>query len=203
MKYFYHPYSPNCRKTTALLNFLELGEERIVVDLPKGEQMRPEFLALNPNGMVPTLLDGETVVTESNAIMIYLAEKTRSYLWPADLTLRTKVLQWLFWEQSHFMFACGTVFYQRMIKPMIGQEPDQSRVEEGIKKFRRTAKVLNESLVQQRYLVADRLTLADWAVASQLTFADKIGLPVVDHPSVVRWLALLDEMPAWKASAPR
>ena len=57
MRYYYHPFSPNCRKTTAVLESLGLAEERIVVDLPKGEQLTPEVLAVNPNGMVPALTD--------------------------------------------------------------------------------------------------------------------------------------------------
>ncbi len=202
MKYFYHPISPNCRKTTALLDFLDLKAERIVVDLPKGEQMKPEFLAVNPNGMVPTLSDGTTVVRESNVISIYLAEKAGSEIFPADSARRYRVMEWMFWEQSHFMFACGTVFFQRLIKPMLGQDVDEGKVEEGIKKFRRHAKVLNAVLEEDRYLVGDKLSLADWAVAGHLSFADKIGLPVGEFPAVERWLSLLDETPAWKAAAP-
>ena len=93
MKYYFHPVSPNCRKTTALLDFLCLEADRIIVDLPKGEQMKPLFLAVNPNGMVPTLSDGETVLTESNVIMMYLAENADSDIWPQDSAKRFRVME--------------------------------------------------------------------------------------------------------------
>jgi len=84
VKYYYHPASPNCRKVTAVIDYLGFQAEHIVVDLPKGEQMSPEFLAINPNGRVPTLVDGNRTLWESNAIIIYLAEKAASDMWPDD-----------------------------------------------------------------------------------------------------------------------
>ncbi len=203
MKYYYHPFSPNCRKIDALLNSLNLDEERIVVELGKGEQMSPEFLALNPNGMIPVLEDNGKVVLESNAITIYLAEKAESPLWPNDRSLQLETLQWMFWEQSHFMYACGIVFFQRLIKPMIGQTPDEERIKEGLTKFRRTTAVLNQHLETRKFLLGDELTLADWVVASHLTFAEKLQLPLEDFPKVQTWRTRLDENAAWKASEPK
>lgn len=203
MRYFYHPWSPNCRKTTAVIDHLGIEVEHRVIDLSRGEQAAPEFRAINPNGMVPTLVDGELVVTESNAIAIYLAETAGSDLWPGERALQLDVLRWMFWEQSHFMFACGTVFFNRLVKPMIGQEPDQARIDEGLAKFRRLAAVLDGALAAAPYLVGGRLSLADWAVAGNLCFADKIGLPVADFEHLAAWTRRLDETPAWQDSAPQ
>ena len=83
MKYYYHPLSPNCRKVTALIEMLGQKCERKVIDLPKGEHLTPEFLEVNPFGAVPVLVDGELKLPESNAILIYLAEKAGSELWPS------------------------------------------------------------------------------------------------------------------------
>jgi glutathione S-transferase len=201
MKYYYHPMSPNCRKTTAVLDYLGYDDtERIVVDLSKGEQMQPDFLAINPNGKVPALQDGEVKVWESNAICIYLADKAGSELWREDLQL--DILKWMFWDQGHLMFATGVPFFQRIIKPMIGEEPNQERVEEAIGSFGRLMKVLDGHLTGRHFLVGDYLTLADLAVAGNLSYAEPCGLPMDDFHNVRRWLAGLDEFPAWVSSAP-
>ena len=132
MKYFFHPASPNCRKVTALLRHLDLGAENKVVDLPGGEHLTPEFLSVNPNGRVPALVDGDLTVWESNAIIIYLAEKAGSDLWPDDAR-RLEIMRWLFWEQAHLMYATGIVFFQKLIKAMAGLgEPDQTRIDEAV-----------------------------------------------------------------------
>jgi len=201
MKYYYHPMSPNCRKTTAILDHLGLEAEHVLLDLPKGEQMTPEFLAINPNGKVPALADGDARIWESNAIMIYLADRSGSDLWPAD-GRRIDVLRWMFWEQGHLMQATGMIFFQRLLKPMLGQETDEQRVEDSLRSFGRLAGVLHGQLADSEYLVGNALTLADFAVAANFSFAGPSRLPMDEYPNIRRWLATMDEIPAWKAAAP-
>jgi glutathione S-transferase len=200
MKYYYHPASPNCRKVSALLEMLGIEAEYEFVDLPKGKQATPTFLAINPNGMVPVLVDGERTVLESNCILIYLAELADSDLWTEDD--RLEILQWMFWEQSHFMYATGMVFFQKLIKPMMGKEPDEIRVEEAVAKFRRHAKALDSHLKENEWLVGSRLTLADLAVAANLTYAAATELPMDDFPNVQRWHDAVSGLDAWKATHP-
>jgi len=202
MKYYYHPLSPNCRKTTALLDHLGVDAERILVDLPKGEQLSRDFLAVNPNGKVPALVDGRRRLWESNAILIHLAESAGSDLWPDHFDGRIDVLRWMFWEQGQLMYVTGVVFFERLIKPMLEQEADEERTRQAIGGFRRLAGVLQAHFERSPYLLGSRLTIADWAVAANLSFADEIGLPLDDFPEVRRWLGTLDQTPAWKASAP-
>ena len=200
MDYYYHPGSPNCRKVSALLELLGIEANHKFVDLPKGKHAQPTFLAINPNGMVPALLDGKTTVLESNCILIYLAEKAGSPLWSRPQQL--EILQWMFWEQSHFMFATGIVFYQKLLKPLIGQETDEVRVEEAVAKFRRHAQALDDHLRQRDWLVGDSMTLADLAVAANLTYANATGLPMDEFPNVQRWYGAIAELDAWKATHP-
>jgi glutathione S-transferase len=201
MKNYHHPISPNCRKVTAVIHHLGLDAEHIVVDLPKGEQMSAEFLAVNPNGRVPTLVDGDQKLWESNAIIIYLAEKTDSELWPSG-DRRLEILKWMFWEQGHLMYATGVPFFQLVIKPLIGEQPDQKRVDESFKSFGRLGKVLEDQLARNAYVAGDALTLADFAVAGNFSFASQTGLPMDDFSSIRRWLNALDSIPAWVESAP-
>ena len=207
MKYYYHPISPNCRKTTAVLDHLGLEAEHVLLDLPRGEHMNPDFLAVNPNGKVPALEDGDTNVWESNSIIIHLASKAGSDLWPAD-DRRYDILRWMFWEQGHLMQATGIVFFQRLLKPMLGQETDEGRIEDSLDNFKRLAGVLDGHLADVDYLVDNTLTLADFAVAGNFAFAGPAGLPMDDYPNIQRWLDTMEEirpgrpqlLPRWDSS---
>jgi glutathione S-transferase len=202
MRYYYHPGSPNCRKVPAVLDLLEIDAERHLVDLPRGEHLKPGFLAINPNGKVPVLLDGDRVIWESNAIIIHLAETAGSGLWPAD-ERRLDVLKWMFWEQGQLMYAAGVPFFQRVLRPMLGLgDADEQRVTEALGSFRRLAGVLDGALAGRRFLVGDGLTLADIAVAGNFSYAGPAGLPVAEFANVTRWLGELDRIPAWRDSAP-
>jgi glutathione S-transferase len=200
MRYYYHPGSPNCRKVSAVIEMLGVDAKYEFVDLPKGKQAQPEFRAVNPNGMVPVLVDGDTTVLESNCIIIYLAEKVGSDLWPE--AHRLEILRWMFWEQSHFMYAAGMVFFQKLLKPLLGQEPDEARVTEAVAKFRRHAKALDDHLKDREWLVGDAMTLADLAVAANLTYAKATELPTDEFPNMQRWYAAIEALPAWQATHP-
>jgi glutathione S-transferase len=202
VRYYYHPGSPNCRKCTALLDLLGVAADRQVVDLPRGEHLQPAFLAINPNGKVPALVDGDRAIWESNAIIIHLAEFAGSGLWPAD-ERRLDILKWMFWEQAHLVHAAGVPFFQRVLKPVLGLGPaDEQRVAEALASFRRLAGVLDGHLAERTFLVGDALTLADLAVASNFSYAELGGLPVGEFENVNRWLAELDQIPAWRHNAP-
>jgi len=132
--------------------------------------------------------------------MIYLAKKAGSTLWPAASEL--DMLQWMFWEQSHFMFATGLVFFQKLIKPLMGQQPDEQRITEAVAKFKRHAGALDGHLADREWLVGDAMTLADLAVAANLTYAAATELPMDELPNVTRWYSAISELDAWKATHP-
>jgi DNA-binding transcriptional ArsR family regulator len=92
--------SPNCRKVLAVANRTGTALEKVNVDLLKGEQRKPEFLAVNPMGRVPVLVDGDFRLWESNAIMQYLAGRAKSDLWPDDPRARADIARWQFWRRS-------------------------------------------------------------------------------------------------------
>ncbi|MEE4271257.1 MAG: glutathione S-transferase family protein [Thermoanaerobaculales bacterium] len=200
MDYYYHPMSPNCRKVSALLEILGVEANYKFVDLAKGKHATPTYLAINPNGMVPALLDGKKTVLESNCILIHLAEKTGSELWSE--AKRLEILQWMFWEQSHFMYATGILFFQKLLKPLLGKETDEVRVDEAMAKFRRHAQALDDHLKERDWLVGDAMSLADLAVAANLTYAEATGMPMDEFPNVQRWYGTIEELDAWKATHP-
>ena len=148
MKLYMNALSPNVRRVRLTAAVLGLPLEEKTLDLARSEQRSPEYLALNPNGAIPTLVDGDFVLTESRAIMHYLAAKMpEAGLIPRGETARADVMRWQFWDASHFSPQLGTLTFERIIKPMIGMgEPDARKVDEAIGNFRRFAAVLNQRL---------------------------------------------------------
>jgi glutathione S-transferase len=202
MQFFTNPISPNCRKVDAVAKQLGLALEHKIVDVPKGENRTPEFLALNPNGKVPVLVDGDVVLWESNAIQCYVASKTDNELWPKT-NLRYHILKWQAWELAHFGAAARALNYERIVKRLLGRgKPDAARCEEQEANFETFAAVLDRSLEGRRFVVNDQLTIADFCLASPLTYAEQAALPLARFANIRRWLSALDEQPGWRGSRP-
>jgi glutathione S-transferase len=201
MDLYMFPGSTNCRKVDAVAKQLGIELNYKVVDLIKGEHRQPWFLALNPNAMVPVLVDGDVTLTESNAIACYIASKVENDLWPRS-NLRYEVMRWQAWELAHFGAAVRELAWQRLIKPRIGQKPDNARCDEEVAKFERFASVLERQLQGRRFVANDQLTLADFCLGSSLAVAQPIKLSLSDYPNIRRWLAGLEDQPGWRASAP-
>src|SRR3954463_2122082 len=99
----------NPRKACAAAKYLGSPVDFVPVALGKGEHMTPKFRAMNPNAKVPVLVDGDTALWESNAIMCYLARKAGSDFWPQD-ERQTEVLRWLMWDTTQFAPQAGTLY---------------------------------------------------------------------------------------------
>jgi len=202
MKLYFNPLSPNVRRVrlTAAVLGIELAEK--LLDFSKGEHKNPEYLALNPNGAVPTLVDGDFVLTESRSIMQYLAsKKPESGLLPRDEAARADVTRWQFWDASHFSPQLGTFAFEKLIKGMVGLgEPDVAKLNEALTNFRRFAAVLNQRLEGRQYVVGNGLTLADLTLASSLMYAKQTEVPVAEFPNVERWFARITALDGWKKS---
>jgi glutathione S-transferase len=200
MKLYHNPMSPNVRRVrlTAAVLGLELEEKQL--DFAKGEHKNPEYLALNANGAVPTLVDGDFVLTESRAIMQYLAsKKPESGLLPRDEAARADVTRWQFWDASHFSPHLGTLAFERLLKSMLGLgDPDPRKVDESLASFRRFAAVLNKRLDGKEYVVGSALTLADLTLASSLMYARQAEVPLAEFPHVQGWFSRISAIEAWK-----
>ena len=202
MKLFYME-TLNPRKACAVARYLNSPAQFVRVDLAKGEQRTPEFLAINPNGKVPALQDGDTTLWEADAIMGYLARAAQSDLWPADGRRQIDLMRWLSWNAQHFTRHAGTLYFQYLIKPAFGMGgPDPTAVDEATGYFRRFAAVLNDHLRGRRYLVGDALTIADFSVAVALPYAGAAHIPIAEFPEIDRWHARLNELPAWREPFP-
>ena len=183
MKLYTNLFSPNARKVHAVANELGIELETQTLDLRAGEQRTAEYLALNPNGKVPTLVDGDTVLWESNAIMCYLAGKGDTELWPKSAK-RYDILRWMFWESNHLTNALNRLFGQKFFNR---DNPDQGIIDRATKDFRKYAEVLDAQLANNAHVTGDTLTLADFAIGVCFGYIQPLELPVEGLDNIHRW----------------
>ena len=206
MKLYVLPPSPRALKVIALKNHLSLECEMQIVDLGKGDQLSPEYIAMNPNKKMPVLDDEEFVLWESNAILFYLAsKKPESGLWPSDVKRQADVLRWLAWESAHWdSEACGAVGYEKVSKTVLGLgAAEPAFVARGEQNFHRFAAVLDESLQGRKWLAGNDLTIADFSVGAWVPNAQRLELPIAKYTEIMRWYDGLASLPAWQASLVR
>lgn len=199
----YYFETPNARKPCAVARHTGAPVEFVLIDLTKGQHKTPEFLAINPNGKIPALRDGDTHVWESCAIMCYLAQKTGSDLWPSDPAQQVEVLRWMQWDTAHFSRHAQAFVFQHMIKPAFGLgDPDEAALEEATGFLHQFAGVLDNHLKGRGSLVGDGLTIADFAVASALPYAEKAKMPLSGYTEINRWHDAMMTLPAWRDPFP-
>jgi len=201
MKLYLFPPSPRVLGLVALKNHLSLECEVQPIDLGRGEQLTPQYLAINPNKKMPTLEDDGFVLWESNAILFYMAAKRpESGLWPSDLRGQAEVLRWLAWESAHWdAESWGMVVFEKASKAVLGLgPPDPAFIARGEQNFARFAAVLNDSLRGKTWLVGERLTIADFSIAGFVPLAERMALPVEKFSEILRWYKGLAALPAWQ-----
>jgi len=201
MKLYIFPPSGRVVGIVALKNYLALDCEVQPTDLGRGDQLTPQYVALNPNKKMPMLEDGGFVLWESNAILFYIAAKRPDRgLWPSDLKGQADVLRWLAWESAHWdAESCGMVAYERASKAVLGLgRPDPAFIARGEQNFARFAAVLDDQLRGRTWLIGERLTIADFSVGALVPSAERMGLPVGKYPEILRWYGGLAALPAWR-----
>ena len=167
---FYFNGSPNPTKVALFLEEAGLPYEAMPVDTRKGEQFKPAFLAINPNGKVPAIVDGDVTVFDSNAILLYLAEKTGKFLPPANKpAARGELLSWLMFVATGIGPFSGQAVHFRHFSPEKVPYAQKRYAYEAERHFA----ILNAHLAQHKYIVADTYTIVDmdvWGWARMLPF---------------------------------
>jgi len=189
----YTAATPNGYKASIALEELELPHTVRPIDLSKLEQKEDWFLALNPNGRIPVIVDGENddhVVFESGAILLYLAEKTGRLI-PADPAARSQVIQWLMFQMGGIgpMQGQANVFYR------YAPEPIPYAIERYQKETRRLYEVLERRLAGRDYLVGD-YSIADIASFTWVSTHEWSGVSLDGLGHVRRWLERIEARPA-------
>lgn len=157
---FYLSGAPNPTKVALFLEEAGLPYEAIPVDTRKGDQFKPEFLAVNPNSKVPVIVDGDATVFDSNAILLYLADKTGKFLPPNTPSNRGELLSWLMFVATGVgPFSGQSVHFQHHAPEKISYAQTRYSFE-----AMRHYTILNERLAKRRYVVADTYTIVDMDV---------------------------------------
>lgn len=199
MELYFHPMSGCSRRVLALLAHLEVPFTPKVVDLNAGAQAKPPYLAINPGGRVPTLVEGSRNLWESTAILRRLA---REYA-PALLgegPEEDEVNRWLAWTLCHLSPALSRLNAETGLKRMRGEAVDPEAVSAALAHLTPLLKLLNTHLDSNRYLAGDRATLAEFACAPSIEASSKIAqLSLSEHPAVERWLADTQAIDRWPA----
>lgn len=196
----------NSRKPLALCRHLGLHPHvrHIDVNVYRGEGRTPAYLAINPFGKVPTLVDGDLTLWESNAILIYLCEAYGDHrLWSRDPMRRADIARWLFWESSHWQpafYPILTDFVRRQLK-IPPFSPDPVAVNWADPGFHSLARFLDGHLRGRQYLCGADLTIADFSVAAMMTYARSAGFPFGDFPEIGAWYGRIEATEAWRATA--
>lgn len=192
--YWYPSLHP--QKVRLALNALELPHAVHRMDLAGGEQRTAAFLALNPLGKAPVLVDDGFVLPESNAIVAYLGE--RYGLWPTSHQERAEALRWLFIEAHYLREPTSAVWFHRFFMPLQGGPSDESVAARGETELARPLKLLETRLAASPWLMGDEMTLLDCAFGPVLDAADLGGFSFAPYPAVAAYLARLRALPAWQ-----
>jgi len=204
MKLYGFPPSPNTWKVRALAAHIGAPLPLEFVDLSKGQQRSEAYLALNPCGRAPVLVEGDYKLWESNAIMQYIAARAGSPLWPDDPKVRADVMRWQSWQLAHWHPAVTPMIFENVVKPLVlkAGEPDQAVIARTLEAFHKEAAVLDKHLTARSYLVGDTLTLADFAVAAPLFYAEQAKVPIDSYANIRRWFGSQAALSSWQETAP-
>jgi len=185
-------FSGNCYKVRLLLSQLGIDYETQAVDILTGDTRKPSFLEKNPLGQVPVLeLPDGNCLRESSAILMHLAEGTR--LLPEPGLARTRVLEWLCFEQSNVAPVIGRARFRRAFPDAIPTRPEE--FEAWYRQGNRALRVLEERLHDYTYLAAEHFTIADIALFAYTHCAEQGGFSLEPYAAVRSWIERIEDMP--------
>jgi glutathione S-transferase len=195
------PISANGRKILALVHHLHLFPEIKIINVYNGEGQNLDYLAINPFGKIPTLVEDDFILWESNAILQYIADKYGAYqLSSSDHRIRADIARWMFWESSHWQPAisavlAGVVGHALLphLVPSPVSDPDWLN-----STFLVHAHYLNQHLETHTFLVNDALSIADFSVAGMMTYFRFGKFPFANYPNIAKWYERIESLEAWK-----
>ena len=186
------PLSGNAYKVRLLLNLLGLEFEEAVVNLQTRENQTDSFLALNPRGQIPTLVDGEVTIWDSQAILVYLARRYGEAWLPVEPAAMAEAMQWLAVAENELLFGLARA---RAVK-FFGRDFDlascQAYGHAGLK-------VLEQRLAEHRWLAAGKPTIADIACMPYAALSYMGDIPLDDYPAVRAWIDRVRALPGFIA----
>jgi glutathione S-transferase len=202
MKLYMHPVSMTSRPVRLMIAEHGLDVDEQMVDLMAGEHYQPPFVAINPNRLVPVLEDGDFRLTESSAILKYLADKFDLPVYPKDLKQRAKVNEIMDWFNTNFYRDYGYGWIYPQLFPhhrRPSEDVQKATVAWGKERAEGWLKVLNDYWLgpDKKYLCGDQITIADYFGISLLTLGEVIGCDFSKYQNVQRWLGNMKKLLSW------
>jgi glutathione S-transferase len=205
MKLHFHPVSTASRPVVLFCAEAKISYEPVIVDLMSGAHLKPPFVTMNPSHMVPVLEDDGFILTESAAIMRYLADKVDSPTYPKDLKKRARVNERLDWVNANLYREIGYHLVYPQIFPHHARTPDvaqTSLLNWGKEKTEHWLDIMDKHYLSSgKYLCSDmcgdQITLADYFAASIIYTCTLIGGSFKKHPNLDRWMSTMKGLPSW------
>jgi glutathione S-transferase len=202
MKIYYHPVSTTSRPVMLFVAESGIDAEFQVVDLFTGEHYKPPFEAINPNHLVPVLEDGDLRLTESSAILKYLADKINSPAYPKELRQRARVNERMDWINTQicrdlaYNFVYPQIFPSHKRSSSEAQAATLARGREGAAAW---LKVLDTHILGPKnpYLCGDQITIADYFGSSFIALGEVVRCDYAPYPNVQRWLGRMKQLKSW------
>jgi glutathione S-transferase len=195
----YGSYNSSAGRCYVMLEECGVSYERLPLNMKEGQHKSPEFLKLNPNGKIPTLVDGDFTLWESLAINRYLAAKYKPEMLGNNQREQALVEQWSVWSLVELQPPLVDILIQMHFVP----EPkrDQSLIQRSHEKYPRFLKVLDAHLAGRDYMVGSSYTLADLNVASTVNVAFGVGVDLAAYPNILNWVKKMQKRPAFQKVA--
>ncbi|TPG81813.1 glutathione S-transferase family protein [Pseudomonas arsenicoxydans] len=191
IKLYNFPRSGHAHRVELMLSLLQLPTELIFVDLAKGAHKQPDYLAINPMGQVPAIDDQGVVLADSNAILVYLAQKYGNGRWlPTDPVGAAKVQRWL-------SIAAGPIAFGVARARLITVFGASYNAEEVIANSHALLKIIDQELSDTPYLVGTEPTIADVSAYSYIAHAPEGNVSLDDYTNIRAWLARIEALPGF------
>jgi glutathione S-transferase len=202
MKLYMHPVSMTSRPVRLFIAESGIAVDEEIVDLMTGAHHQEPFVSVNPNRLVPVLEDGDFRLTESSAILKYLADKIDSPAYPKDLRQRARVNEMMDWFNTNFYRDYGYGLCYPQIFPHQKRRSDEAQaatIAWGKEGAQRWLQVLNDDLIgpDKPYLCGDQITIADYFGVCLLTLGEILRIDFAKYPNVARWLANMKQLKSW------
>ena len=202
MKLYMHPVSMTSRPVRLFIAENGMNVDEQVVDLFTGEHYKEPYTSINPNHLVPVLEDGDFRLTESSAILKYLADKIGSPAYPKDLKQRARVNEMMDWLNTNFYreYAYNLIYPQlfpHMKRP--SDEVQKATLEWGKERAKGWLQILNDHWIgaNRQYLCGDQVTIADYLGAAFVTLGEIVRCDFSPYPNVQRWLGNMKKLKSW------
>ncbi|MFT5487117.1 MAG: glutathione S-transferase [Paracoccaceae bacterium] len=205
MKLYQHPVSTTSRPILMFIADEGLDVDLQIVDILAGEQYGDAFTQVNPNNTVPVLEDGDFRLTESSAILKYLAEKSGSTAYPADIHARARINETMDWFNTGFYraFGYGLVYPQILDTCKLPDTAAQAlQVVAGKEQTERLLKILNDGKLGDGtpWLCGDTITIADYLASGMVSAGELIGCTFSAYPNICAWYDRVKATPNWESA---